>query len=158
MGLFGRRRAEPRLDPVPRRLARGTLIRLIAVAALLATAAALVWSRPPECAPAPVAEASTSPAPSSPAHLPEVPPGSVGVPVRLAEPTVLSLVRPGERVDLLSVDDRGPRPVAAAALVLKVTGADDPAAGGLLLALTPAEAQRAIAAPGHGFAVLIRPG
>jgi hypothetical protein len=88
-----------------------------------------------------------------------VPPGSVGVPVRLADPTALSLVRPGNRVDLLSVDDAGDTTaVAASALVLRVTGAGDPTAGGLLLALSPSEADRAVAAPGHGFAILIRSG
>jgi hypothetical protein len=88
-----------------------------------------------------------------------VPPGFVGVPVRLAEPTALTLVRPGDRVDLLRVDDtgQGTPPVAAAALVLSVTGANDPTSGGLLLALRPAEAARAVTAPGRGFAVLIRP-
>jgi hypothetical protein len=83
----------------------------------------------------------------------------VGVPVRLAEPTALTLVHPGDRVDLLRVDEVGGRTtsVAAGALVLSVTGADDPTAGGLLLALNPAEAQKAVVMPGHGFAVLIRP-
>lgn len=157
MGVFGRGRAEPRLDPMPRRLARGTLIRLVAVAALLATAAALIWSRPSGCAPVAVVP-QARPSPPASAGPPEVPRGNVGVPVRLAEPTALSLVRPGDRVDLLSVDGTDSRPVAAAALVLKVTGADDPASGGLLLALTPAEAQRAVTSPGRGFAVLIRPG
>jgi len=87
-----------------------------------------------------------------------VPPGSVGVPVRLADPTALSLVRPGNRVDLLRLGETGSTAVAAAALVLRVTGAGDPTAGGLLLALSPAEAQHAVAGPGQGFAILIRPG
>jgi hypothetical protein len=88
-----------------------------------------------------------------------VPPGSVGVPIRLAEPTALALVHPGDMVDLLRLDDTGHRatPVASAALVLGVTGADEPTAGGLLLALRPAEAEKAVAAQGRGFAVLIRP-
>jgi hypothetical protein len=82
----------------------------------------------------------------------------MGVPIRLADPSALSLVSPGNRVDLLRLDDEGnPASVAAAALVLRVTGAGDPS-GGLLLALTPAEAQRAVATPGRGFAILIRPG
>jgi hypothetical protein len=156
MGVFGRGRDESRLDPVPRRLARATLIRLVAVAALLVTAAALIWSRPSGCGPSPALPAP--PTRVTPARAPEVPHGNVGVPVRLAEPAALSLVRPGDRVDLLSVGDGGSDPVATAALVLKVTGADDPASGGLLLALTPAEAERAVATPGRGFAVLIRPG
>jgi hypothetical protein len=91
---------------------------------------------------------------------PEVPPGTVGVPVRLAEPTALTLVRPGDKVDLLRVDDtgQGSATVADAALVLSVTGADDPTAGGLLLALRPAEAAKAVSTQGRGFAILIRPG
>jgi hypothetical protein len=88
-----------------------------------------------------------------------VPTGTVGVPVRLAEPTALTLVRPGDHVDLLRVadDSHDTSAVAASALVLGVTGADDPTTGGLLLALTPAEAAKAVAQPGGGFAVLIRP-
>jgi hypothetical protein len=156
MGVFGRGRAEARLDPMPRRLARATLIRLVAVAALLATAAALIWSRPSGCAPT-VVVPQARPSSTASVRPPEVPRGNVGVPVRLAEPTALSLVRPGDRVDLLSVDGGDSRPVAAAALVLKVTGTDDPASGGLLLALTPAEAQRAVTSAGRGFAILIRP-
>jgi hypothetical protein len=170
-----RKRAEPRLDPVRwRRPGRGALIRLSAVAALLVTAAAVSWSQPPTCAPPPAAGRSAGPAPRSSAAITtgahpkvtssagagsEVPLGSVGVPVRLAEPTALRLVHPGDRVDLFRVDESGggTTSVAVAALVLGVTGADDPAAGGLLLALKPEEAQRAVATPGHGFAVLIRP-
>jgi sugar/nucleoside kinase (ribokinase family) len=88
-----------------------------------------------------------------------VPKGSVGVPIRLADPTALSLVRPGNRVDLLRVDARRqPTAVAAAALVLNVTGAGDPTTGGLLLALTPAEAQQAVTGSDNGFAIVIRPG
>jgi len=107
---------------------------------------------------APFSSASTPPH-SAAAAAGVVPPGSVGVPIRLADPTALSLVHPGNRVDLLRLDETGASTaVAAAALVLRVTGAGDPTAGGLLLALSPAEAQRAVAEPGHGFAILIRPG
>jgi hypothetical protein len=172
MGGFrwpGRFHAEPRLDPVRRRPGRATLFRLIAVAALLVAAAGVIWSQPQGCAPPPPARAH-SPAPPSIATAPpggtrdsrgpEVPPGSVGVPIRLAEPTALALVHAGDKVDLLSVgaSGGGPTPVAAAALVLSVTAADDPTTGGLLLALKPMEARRAVAGAGHGFAVLIRPG
>ncbi|SNY05592.1 hypothetical protein [Paractinoplanes atraurantiacus] len=88
-----------------------------------------------------------------------MPSGTVGVPIRLADPTALSLVKPGNRVDLLRLDDKGATtPVAAAALVLTVTGASDPTTGGLLLALPPAEAERAVVTSDHGFAILIRPG
>jgi hypothetical protein len=88
-----------------------------------------------------------------------VPPGLVGVPVRLADPTALAMVGAGDRVDLLLVRDGGrSEPVAEAALVLAITGANDPLAGGMLLALDPVAAKRAVASPGHGFAVLLRPG
>jgi hypothetical protein len=85
----------------------------------------------------------------------------VGVPVRLAEATALRLVHAGDRVDLIGVDPAGgsPSPVADDALVLGVTGADDPTVGGLLLALDPAEARRTVGAPERTrFAVLIHPG
>ncbi len=91
---------------------------------------------------------------------PAVPAGTVGVPVRLAEATALRLVHAGDRVDLVGVDPAGgsPRPVAEDALVLGVTGADDPTVGGLLLALDPAEARRTVGAPERTrFAVLIHP-
>ncbi|WP_248293661.1 hypothetical protein [Actinoplanes sp. TBRC 11911] len=88
-----------------------------------------------------------------------MPKGSVGVPVRLADPTALSLVRPGNRVDLLRIDARRqPTTVATAALVLNATGTSDVTTGGLLLALTPAEAQQAVTGSDEGFAVVIRPG
>jgi hypothetical protein len=175
LGRRDRRRAEQRLDPVRwRQPGHGALIRLSAVAALLVTAAAVIWARPQTCAPAVVSPPHPAPAgtsraatrPSAPAGAErpravagtEVPRDSVGVPVRLAEPTALTLVHPGDRVDLLRVDGTGgTTSVAAAALVLGVTNADDPTAGGLLLALKPAEAQKAVALPGHGFAILIRP-
>jgi hypothetical protein len=115
------------------------------------------------------------------------------VPVRLAEPTALALVRPGDRVDLVRVEEGGTTtPVAQGALVLGITGAGDPLpgdplpgdplpgdplagdprggdppggdplagdplAGGLLLALDPGTAKRAVATPSNGFAVLLRP-
>lgn len=180
------KRAEPRLDPVRwRRPGRGMLMRMGAVAALLLVGAAAAWSRPPVCAPAPAAAPSTgartsgrdaataagpatAPAATGTAAEPAtggergahpVPPGRIGVPVRLAEPTALALVHPGDRVDLLRVDGtgRGAGAVAVAAPVLDVTGADDPITGGLLLALRPAEAESAVAGQGRGFAVLIRP-
>ncbi|WP_433370868.1 hypothetical protein ACQPZX_46325 [Actinoplanes sp. CA-142083] len=174
-----------------RRPSLGTLLRLVAVAVLLAAAALASWSprrsctsgegaaadpsqgSPTAAAPpsagnrTPPAGTATTPtgnppapaangmAPAVPAPIPS---GSLGVPIRLADPTALGLVRPGARVDLLRLNDEGgPTAIAAAALVLRVTGAGDPTAGGLLLALTPAEAQRAVATPGHGFAILIRP-
>ncbi|GAA4593504.1 hypothetical protein BJY16_001004 [Actinoplanes octamycinicus] len=157
-------RAE-RLDPVRLRPpGRGLLLRLGAIVVLLGIAAVLVRARPagaPCAAPtAAKATARASPLPSGAAPgRPVIPDGTVGVPVRLADPTALALVHPGNRVDLLRLDDEGDAtPVASAALVLDVTGADDPAVGGLLLALDGEEAARAVAAPSRGFAILIRPG
>jgi hypothetical protein len=174
------KRAEPRLDPVRwRRPGRCSLIRLIAVAALLTVGAAAAWSRQPSCAAPTAAQATPStgaavpiagtagtpsapPADSGAGSLQSdhpVPPGRVGVPVRLAEPAALALVHPGDRVDLFRVDGTtlGTSAVAVGAPVLGVTGADDPTTGGLLLALRPGEAQSAVAGQGRGFAVLIRP-
>lgn len=177
---------EPRLDPVRwRRPGRGLLLRLAAVALLLATAAALLWSRPTaaptpslqsaaptrspgsaapraDAAPGrdadpaagPAARDPAAPDPATPGSA--VPAGTVGVAVRLAEPAALRLLRPGDRVDLFRVGEGG-GPVATAALVLAIAGAEDPTGGGLLLALTPAEAQRAVTAAGPGYAVVIRP-
>jgi hypothetical protein len=179
---------DERLDPVRwRRPSRGPLLRLVAVTVLLVTAAVVTWSRPEPCAPPPSGAAAGPPKVAAPsgstwpgaapsgstwpgaappgsgtpgaAPAPGVPAGRVGVPVRLADPAALTLVHPGNRVDLLRLDDATGRTtaVAAAALVVRVTGADDPTAGGLLVAVSPAEAQQAVSA-GHGFAILIRPG
>ncbi|MEU8664875.1 hypothetical protein [Actinoplanes philippinensis] len=160
---------DERLDPVRwRRPNRGTLLRLISVAVLLITAAAVLWLRPTGCIPIEAGPPSAEPsgrASSSPSAGPgttgrPIPPDNVGVPVRLADPTALSVVRPGHRVDLLRLDGDHDRttPVASAALVLEVTGADDPVTGGLLLALDPDEAKQALARSGRGFAIVIRPG
>jgi len=173
-GTTRRPRGDRRLDPVRRRRpSRGTLLRLAAAVVLLAAAAVASWSPEAICGVQPSSAAASPSTPSAASALPAVsavpaaslaaagavPPGSVGVPIRLADPTALSLVHPGNRVDLLRLDETGgPTAVAAAALVLRVTGTGDPTAGGLLLALSPAEAARAVAAPGHGFAILIRPG
>jgi hypothetical protein len=175
-GSNRRSHGEGRLDPVRwRRPGRGVLMRLAAVAVLLATAAAVSWSPAQSCAPrtgaaaaspvtshtaaAPTSHAGTQTNDTQTTSPPTVPDGSVGVPVRLADPTALTLVRPGNHVDLLRLDQHGgSKAVASAALVLSVTGATDPASGGLLLALSPAEARAAVTSSPAGFAVLIRPG
>jgi hypothetical protein len=217
-GSTRRPRGDGRLDPVRwRRPGRGLLIRLVAVAALLATAAAVSWSPRQSCNVSPTDRVTSSAASRTTAEprtgigtgaatgsgtaagarsgtgtgvdqarvgaaapqgaLPEgavpegaapegavpegaVPEGSVGVPIRLADPTALSLVHPGNRVDLLRIDDPGGHStaVAGAALVLRVTGAGDPDTGGLLLALSPQEAHQAVISSRQGFAIVIRPG
>ncbi|MBU2663005.1 hypothetical protein KOI35_05740 [Actinoplanes bogorensis] len=155
----GSSRGDGRLDPVRwRRPARGTLLRLAVVAILLGTAALVSWSPPPSCeSPTYTVPAANSPSASAPATNQVVPPGNVGVPVRLADPAALALVEAGNRVDLLRLEGGSSTQVADAALVLQVSGSDDPTSGGLLLALTPDEAERAVAGPGQSFAVLIRP-
>jgi len=97
---------------------------------------------------------------SEPTNSGTLAPGSVGVPIRLADPIGLTLVGPGDRVDLLRLDRAGTAPttIATGATVLKITATDDPTAGGLLLALTPAQAEMAVATAPHGYAILIRPG
>ncbi|MGI5213274.1 flagellar biosynthesis protein FlgA [Plantactinospora sp. CA-290183] len=96
-----------------------------------------------------------------------LPAGAVGVPIRLAEPAALAVVRPGIRVDLLAVpaDDRSARStaptlVAGRALVLDVLdqAADDAVAGALYLALAPEQARRAVGMPAPTrFAIIVRP-
>jgi hypothetical protein len=163
-------KAEPRLDPVRRlRPRRSTLVRLIAVTMLLVVAAMVAWSGSSDCAPtaapreaqpADTPSADPSEAPPTPTDgRPVVPRGSVGVPVRLAEPAALSLVRPGDRVDLFRVEKSGgTTPIATAALILARTAADDPLTGGLLIALRPPEAKTALSDAGRGFAVMLRAG
>ncbi|MGS2614102.1 hypothetical protein ACVCAH_06160 [Micromonospora sp. LZ34] len=94
-----------------------------------------------------------------PAPLP-VPSGAVGVPVRLAEPAALAVLRPGARVDLLAVPAAGGAGtlLASRALVLDVVGADALDAGAALyLALPPDQARRAVSQPeGSRFAIVVR--
>jgi len=167
--MRGRTRREPRLDPVRwRRPGRSALLRTAVVAALVATAALLTWTGPGSPGPPTSAEPARSPGRADPATSaptagdgarPAVPPGLIGVPIRLAEPTALKLIHPGDHVDVFRVSETGDRPaaIATSALVLGVTGAEDPTTGGLLLALTPTEARRTVTSPAGGYAVLIRP-
>ncbi|MDO3701354.1 flagellar biosynthesis protein FlgA [Micromonospora sp. C28SCA-DRY-2] len=95
-----------------------------------------------------------------PAPLP-LPSGAVGVPVGLAEPAALAVVRPGTRIDLLAVPPGADGPgilLASRALVLDVLGADALDAGAALyLALPPDQARRAVSQPeGSRFAVVVR--
>ncbi|MEV4540803.1 hypothetical protein [Micromonospora echinaurantiaca] len=95
-----------------------------------------------------------------PAPLP-LPTGAVGVPVRLAEPAALAVVRPGARVDLLALPpgaDGAGSLLASRALVLDVVGADALDAGAALyLALPPDQARRAVSQPeGSRFAIVVR--
>lgn len=175
-------RREPKLSPTHwPGLPRGrTLLRATLVAALLALAAGVLYAREPQpTCPAAATEAGSagaspdlSPTPTGATPGLPLPAGAVGVPIRLAEPAALAVVRPGLRVDLLAVPATAggtatsarPTLVAARALVLDVVGAGavgTEAAGGasaLYLALQPDQAHRAISMPeGYRFAIMVRP-
>ncbi|MEU8180210.1 flagellar biosynthesis protein FlgA [Micromonospora sp. NPDC049047] len=166
----------------PRLPARPALFRAGLVAALLGLAAAVLHTPPgcpPAAAPGPAAvptratatagqpadgRATTDGRPDGsgtggPLPLPS---GAVGVPVRLAEPATLAVVRRGSRVDLLAAAPGGASPDAAllapAALVLDVLGADvADGSAALYLALRPDQAQRTVGLPeGTRFAVVVR--
>ncbi|MFE9205325.1 flagellar biosynthesis protein FlgA [Micromonospora sp. NPDC007230] len=160
---------EGSLQPVRwRGLPRGrTLLRVALVAVLLGLAAAVLQT-PAGCPPG-TAPAGPTPAasPASPAARPPsvalpLPSGSVGVPVRLAEPAALAVLRPGARVDLLVVpaDGAGREAtlLAPRALVLDVVGAGSvDGSSALYLALRPEQAQQAVGVPeGSRFAVVVR--
>ncbi|MFI7211062.1 flagellar biosynthesis protein FlgA [Micromonospora maritima] len=139
---------------------RRTLLRVTAVAVLLGLAAA-VFQTPGGCpsGPARVAAPTTG---TPPAAAPTLPAGAVGVPVRLAEPAALAVLRPGVRVDLLVVPAGGsadPTVIAPRALVIDVVGAVGAVEGSsaLYLALPPEQARRAVGLPeGSRFAVVVR--
>ncbi|SCE83113.1 hypothetical protein GA0070214_102356 [Micromonospora chaiyaphumensis] len=85
------------------------------------------------------------------------------MPIRLAEPAALAVLRPGARVDLLVVPAGGAAGTATLlaprALVLDVVGAAGAVDGSsaLYLALRPEQAQRAVGLPeGSRFAVVVR--
>ncbi len=155
---------EPTLDPVRRpRLPRGsTLLRTGLITALLLTAVAALYAREPApCPPPPPAAAAPAPSVDASGRL-AVPPGAVGVPVRLTEPAVLALVHPRDRVDLLAAGSTSPAPASSRepalqardALVLGVVGAD----GAVLLALSPGQARAIVGMPdGTRFGVIVRP-
>jgi hypothetical protein len=69
-------------------------------------------------------------------------PAAVAVPIRLADPAVGSIVRPGDRVDVVAVDDAGAALVVAhAAPVLAVPGIpDNTTQQGAILVVAIAEA------------------
>jgi hypothetical protein len=142
-----------RLDPVGRlRLPRrSTMLRISLVAALLLTAAGVLYAGPQDSADPgrrPVAAVPTA----DPDRLP-IPDGLVGVPVPLAEPTALAVLRAGDHVDLLAIAGAEPAPVAGDAAVLAV----DHAAAAVLLALTPDQASEVVSAPDTTrFAVIVR--
>ncbi|MGC4886846.1 flagellar biosynthesis protein FlgA [Micromonospora sp. DT227] len=156
---------------------RRTLVRVTLIAVLLGLAAAVLRT-PAGCPPGPPPPGS-APSGSAPpgssagtgvtasadvpsAGPPPLPDGSVGVPIRLAEPAALAVLRPGARVDLLVVPAGGspdPTLLAPRALVLDVVGAGGAVDGSsaLYLALPPEQARRAVGLPeGSRFAVVVR--
>ncbi|MGC5018650.1 flagellar biosynthesis protein FlgA [Micromonospora sp. DT47] len=175
----------------PRRPGGGTLLRAGLVAALLGlavivldTPAGCPGSAIPASGPSPEATRGSAPAGRSadgsapsgvvmppggagppgagrPAALP-LPSGAVGVPVRLAEPAALAVLRPGARVDLLVVPAGRTATeaglLASGALVLDVVGGDaSDGSSALYLALRPDQAHRAVGQPeGSRFAVVVR--
>ncbi|QLQ39157.1 flagellar biosynthesis protein FlgA [Micromonospora robiginosa] len=156
--------AESTLRPVrwrglPR---RRTLVRVTLVAVLLGLAAAVLHT-PAGCPPGSPSATGTTTTPSArPGGTAELPAGAVGVPIRLAEPAALAVLRPGARVDLLVVPAGGssdPSLLAPRALVLDVVGAGGAVDGSsaLYLALPPEQARRAVGLPeGSRFAVVVR--
>ncbi|NES14194.1 flagellar biosynthesis protein FlgA [Micromonospora sp. PPF5-17] len=147
-----------------------TLLRLALVAVLLGLAAA-VLSTPADCPPpgtgraGPTATAAgpATPGPGRSGGALPLPSGSVGVPVRLAEPAALAVLRPGARVDLLVVPAGAAAGkatlLAPRALVLDVVGAAGAVDGSsaLYLALRPEQAQRTVGVPADSrFAVVVR--
>lgn len=182
----------------PRTPRASTLVRGALIALLLTTAAAVLYaedSPPPRthAAEGPavagsagegsagegseVADAAGSCPAAGGATAPRpIPAGAVGLPVRLAEPAALAVLRPGDRVDLLAfpshprgadatrpdrasardADPPEPVTIADAALVLAVSDVGDSA---LYLAVPPAAARRATGLPeGTRFSVIDRPG
>jgi len=162
-------RREPSLRPArwPGRPRTATVLRAAVVAALLTVAAGVLYSQEPaECPTAPAAAGPTAagrtPEPPDGRPLP-IPQGLVGVPVRLAEPAALAVVRPGGRVDLLAVPAASTRApgepgvVAPSALVLDVLAGESDAPSAILLALDPQQARRTVALPDTTrFAVILR--
>ncbi|MET8832649.1 flagellar biosynthesis protein FlgA [Micromonospora sp. NPDC004540] len=152
-----------------RGLPRGrTLLRVTLVAVLLGLAAAVLRT-PGGCPPGTTPAVAPTPAvtPTAGGDRPSgalpLPAGAVGVPIRLAEPAALAVLRPGARVDLLVVPAGGAAGsatlLAPRALVLDVVGAAGAVDGSsaLYLALRPEQAQRAVGLPeGSRFAVVVR--
>jgi hypothetical protein len=149
--------------------------RTALVAALLLTAAAVLYDTPgapPSATPAPSASSAppagsappavpmaSSPIPATDRTAPEslpIPAGAVGVPVRVFDPATLAVLRPGDRVDLLATADETTR-IATASLVLAVPATADEQQAVVYLAVSPAEARKVVASPpGVRFAVIVR--
>lgn len=159
---YGRRDRDS-LRPVrwqlrPRRV---TALRATMVTLLLTVAAGVLYAgEPTTCSTRPTSDPPAAAIAEQPAAKGRaLPAGTVGVPITLAEPAALTVVRPGARVDLLAVPPEPTEPllVASEVLVLEVLPDAGSGAGALYLALRPTQAQRAVGQPpGSRFAVVIR--
>ena len=88
------------------------------VAALLVLAAGVLLIDDP----------AAGPASCTPPRIPNLPPaGTVGFPLRLADPNVIAVLRPGQRVDVLAPPEEGAPAVVVAtdlAVLRTLTGSD----------------------------------
>lgn len=90
-------------------------------------------------------------------------PGRVAVAIRLTDPTLAGLLRPGDRIDVLATDPRAPpRTVAQGSIVLAVPDEPRAAFGAstaegrlVLLAVVPDEATSVAAAAASGFLTVV---
>lgn len=166
-GMSGKSRRE-RLDPVRwRRPRRSTMVRASVVTTLLALAAVVIWADTGADGRCPPREASGSPGaaaagrppatPSGDRRALPVPPGLVGVPVRVAEAASVAVVRPGHRVDIIAAPAGRPaRTVAVDLLVLTATSDDVTAM--IMVAATGQQArQLAATSPEIRLSITVRP-
>lgn len=149
------------LDPVRwSRRRRSRLARAAAVAALLAVAAGILFSgaRPAAAARCAAAPSTSRPAPGA------IPPGKLGVPVRVDQPGLSGLLHRGDHVTLTVAADSTNRAAILVpdALVLRVPSGDSSVSSTgsvVYLAMTEEEARRTTAiTPDARIGVTVRPG
>ncbi|HSV64808.1 MAG TPA: hypothetical protein VLJ59_02725 [Mycobacteriales bacterium] len=102
-----------RSSPPWRRVRLLGRVRLWLAAGLLGLAALAAVGRAPTVS-GPVATGAPHPAASHP----HADPGTVAVPIRLADPALGTIVRPGDRVDVIAVGDDGVGDVVAGDVVV----------------------------------------
>jgi hypothetical protein len=141
------------------------MFRLGVVCALLLTAAAVLLLDPGDpVSDPPMAQRGRAPTTPSPCAAPAggPPRGTVGFPLRLADPAVLAVVRAGARVDILALGDAQSGPtdtpgatvIAADLPVLRTVGTAGGGDGVLYLAVSPGQAA-ALAGIGAGAKVSV---
>jgi hypothetical protein len=149
-------RTQQRLDPIRWRAPRrATVIRAGAVTALLCLAVGVLYSAPsPAIVDCPVQASPSVPA-AGPTSDSAIPVGLLGVTVPVADPSVLAVVRPGDRVDLHPADDSGA--IIADILVLVSVPTADLGPPALFLAMTPDQASSVLQSPVSAvFRVIVR--